>query len=332
MHLNIYGTETMKKLKLALLSALSMLMVASTATAATNLSIKSRSGDDNNNTQIGVELELWNNSSSSVSLNDVTIRYYFSGAGKDYTGSIWYYDAAGTKPKIRCSAELYTSNYCDIIFDKNAPTLSGYNAVSIEAVFKASQYVTENTSDDHSNSYNSFQFLKNDKMVVYKNSELVWGSEPTRGPQKLRLYSFDDRGGNGYILNPSISISNYYHNPVDTKSMKVVYYFHSNQPASSYTAEMWYDNAPGGTPQVACKDLAAPLYNRTKMANKYCEVTFPYGGDLSYMGGMKIDFGIWNGYYHSQAYDWSWNGTTSQSNSQIVIYKNGTIFWGEEPR
>lgn len=326
----------MKKLKSVFLSAVSVLLLASTAFSATSdLSIKSKQGSANSD-QVDVELELWNNSSSAVDLNDVTIRYYFSSStGNPYSGNIWYYDQSGANPKIQCSAQAShegSDQFCDIIFDGNAPRLSAYSAVSIEAVFFSQPRRAENTQYDYSNPSSATSFTTNNKIIVYKNSQLVWGQEPMRSDRPISVSSYDGRGSNGYIMAPIIRVTNESQSPNSVKDLTVRYYIYSTVgAASTYTADMWYHSAPS-TPSVNCYDMEVPLHNRTDMANMYCDVTFPYGGYVNGSSGFDLDYGLWNGSYQSQGSDWSWNGATQAVNKRVVVLINNTIIWGDVPR
>lgn len=310
------------------------------------ITIKAKQGTQSTN-QVDVELELWNNkfqSSDTVALNDVTIRYYFNSNPKlQYKGDIWYYDVSGPKPKIRCASQMSTGDggnqFCDIIFDKDAPELAANSHVSVEAVFYAEPRLTEITHDDYSNPANATEFKTNKKIVVYKDSKKVWGEEAQRPVSPINIESYDARTYS-HVIEPVIYLDNkaYYH-PVPLKDLKLRYYFYSTVGAANiYTAEMWYDDAPGDiTPTVSCHDMAVPVYSRTDMANMYCEVSFPGGDYLNPLyNEFHVDFAAWAGgwgqFSQSQVYDWSWNGINREVNKRIVAFYEGAIMWGELPK
>lgn len=341
----------MKKLKLALLSAAALLFISPMSQAEQRtvsdvnppVSIEARQGSSNGN-QIDVELELWNNTYDAIDLKDITIRYYFnSDPRRKYTGDVWYYDAGGMKPKIRCTGQMTDggggNQFCDIIFDKNAPKLAGKSAVSLETVFYGQPRMTEVLDDDFSKPANSTTFTTNWKIPVYSNGARLWGYEAPRMKSPIHIESYDARTY-GHTIQPVIHVDNkeYYH-PVPLKNLKLRYYFYSTVgAASNYTAEMWYENAPGSTsPTVSCHDMEVPVVGGVNKANMYCEVSFPGGDYLNPLQNeFHVDFAAWSGnwgqYYQVQEGDWSWLDLPKIVNKRIVAFYDGMLMWGELPK
>lgn len=325
----------MKNLKLAFLTVASMLLVASTAFSS-GFYIKSKKGSQVG-TQINVELELWNGGTITNFLSDVTIRYYFKSTdAHKYTGDVWYYDATGPKPGIRCSPvnNPYGSNhFCDIIFSKDAPGVAAKHAVSLELVFYGEPRKAETMSDDYSNPDSSYNFYKTDKIVVYENSKLVWGVEPVRNPHFFKIESYDPSGQNNDIRSV-IHLIKDHRGLVSTNRMRIRYYFDTTYGTpSSYWSYINSDNAPGGTPQIECKGMEVPITNRADNADMYCDITFPNGGTMSSSyPEFYIDFVASNGTYQWKTADWSWVGSTRIENKRIVGFIDGELTWGELPK
>ncbi len=116
--------------------------------------------------------------------------------------------------------------------------------------------------------------------------------------------------GSVYI-NPELEIRNTTSSQINTKKIKIRYYFFEpGYSSKDFKADVWYDDAPGGTPQILCYDIMPPLETDAKKANMYCEVTFPYGGILYRKGIISLEFAIFHkkfkSYSFNEADDWSY--------------------------
>lgn len=321
----------MKKLKLAFLSAISMLTLATTA-LANDVEIKSKKGSYAGN-RVNVELELWNRTSSAMDLGDMTVRYYFqSNPGSQYVGDVWYYDGGGYDPQIRCTAQASydgANQFCDIIFAGNSSKVAAGHAVSLEVAFNNQPLITENFSDDYSKPANYLNFTTNDKIVVYKDGNLIWGKEAGRDTSMLTGATYDSRDSNGYI-EPVIGIRNLTSTGIATSALKIRYYFTAGRYAM--TPEVWYENFPGST-AVSCGLLDVAIVNRTRGANAYCEVTFPDGKLMNPYAYNTVNFAAWNNQgVQDQSDDWSWNGTTNAINKRLAVFYGNSLVWGDIPR
>lgn len=325
----------MKKLKLILLSLVSMLLLASAAYSEPSpLYIKAKKGAHTGN-QVNVELELWNNTAGETSMHDVTIRYYFnSKLGHPYFGEVWYFDH-GPQPRIRCTSQYSDQNanqFCDIVFHGYTSKLAGYSAVSLEVIFYGSPRQWENMDDDFSNPANSSSFTTNSKISVYKGGRLIWGEWAKNTASPITVESYEGLPNDKYTMEPIMRITNRTSMPIETKNLKVRYY---NSGYKQYLpiADVWYDDAPGGTPQASCYHMPVEILNGYANANRYCEVTFPYGGTLHPYAGFDLDVAFMTpSAAQAQESNWSWNGTTNRINKRIAVFDGNILIWGDIPK
>jgi hypothetical protein len=167
-------------------SAASAAVSATTAAAspASGLTARYRNNDSApNDNQIKPGLSLVNNGTSSVSLSNVTIRYWFTGDSGATTYSTWCdYAQIGCSNLTERVVALATARtgadrYLEVGFSSG--TLgAGASLGDMQLRLNKTDWSAFTESNDYSWSGTQTSYADAAKVTVYVNGTLVWGTEP----------------------------------------------------------------------------------------------------------------------------------------------------------
>jgi endoglucanase len=132
--------------------------------------------------------EIQNNSSTSIPLSSLTIRYWFTedGSAAEQFWVDWAVIGQGN-----VSGAFYSlanpvqtaDTYLQISFSSGAGSLAaGANTGDIQTRFNKSDWSNYNQANDYSWNQNQTSYAPWNQVTLYENGQLVWGTEPTSAP------------------------------------------------------------------------------------------------------------------------------------------------------
>ncbi len=168
-----------------------------TATKTTNItvslttcsvSLKYRTFDNSSSgamdNQIRPHFIVENNGTSPINLNEITIRYWYTKEGTQAQNAWIDYAQMGSNKITTNFVEMASpatsaDHYFEVGFTANAGSiLAGGNSGEIQTRFAKTNWSNYDETDDHSYNMNASTFQTWDKVTVYCNGVLAWGSEP----------------------------------------------------------------------------------------------------------------------------------------------------------
>jgi hypothetical protein len=153
-----------------------------------SITLMYKSADNNNSTNSPhPQFRLYNNSSSSLDLSTVEIRYWYKFEGTNQTEQATIDSAlimsAGTHIESNTNKTIVTGSfgsqgrYLKITFNSAAGSLSTSSYVEIQSRFNKSDWSNYDQSNDYSYA-NYSNFTNWNNVTVYINGTLAWGSPP----------------------------------------------------------------------------------------------------------------------------------------------------------
>ncbi|OPZ83098.1 MAG: Endoglucanase 1 precursor [Firmicutes bacterium ADurb.Bin419] len=132
---------------------------------------------------INPRIRLVNNSSSSINLSNVKIRYYYTIDG-DKPQTFWCdWSSAGNSNVIGTFNKLPSSKsgadyFLEISFNSGAGSLEPGSSVDVQGRFSKNDWSNYSQSNDYSFSASASDYAENNKIPVYVSGKLVSGTEP----------------------------------------------------------------------------------------------------------------------------------------------------------
>lgn len=141
-----------------------------------SLKVQYRAGDTNpGDGQIKPILNIVNTGSTAVSLNTLTLRYYFSKDGGGTVNSWIDWAPIGAANIIR----TITDSYVELAFTTGAGSIAaGGQTGDIQLRMAKSDWSNFNESNDYSFDPTKTGYADWNKVTLYQNGTLVWGVEP----------------------------------------------------------------------------------------------------------------------------------------------------------
>jgi len=128
-----------------------------------------------NTDTINLFLQIVNNGNTSISMQNLELRYFYTKEGS--ANEICQVDYA----QIGCSNVLVSCNaeYISVTFTPGAGKIAtGWDSGIIEVVISKSDRSLYNQGNDYSFDPRKISFVENDKICLYKNGTLIFGKEP----------------------------------------------------------------------------------------------------------------------------------------------------------
>lgn len=153
-----------------------------------DLSLEYECGDTNpTNNKIKPYVVIVNDGSSGVPYEDLTVRYWFTREGSASPTFTCDYAALGTSYVNGSFVNTSGSNfYLEVSFSGSAGTLAGNDdSGTIKLRINKSDWSNYDESDDYSFDSSIGSFTSYDKITLYHNGVLVWGTEPGSGSRSV---------------------------------------------------------------------------------------------------------------------------------------------------
>gem|GEM_PF-876015 len=304
------------------------------------LSVYHRDGDNNQTTNNTIRpyLKLYNEGTTSVPYGEITIRYWLTAENfAPLTNLSVYWAALGTSKVKMNYVPLETPRqgafgYVEYRFDSSAGTLAPTsNSGEIQTGVGKQNWTNFSESDDHSFAANA-TYTKTDRITVYRNNTLIWGTEPAAITPVTALKVYSENKNSSPTTNQistHLKVANEGNVAVDYSGLTIRYWF----------------SAEGDKPLVHTIDFAE-LGNtsvRSKFVKEsrqgtdtYLELSFaPSLGQLHPASStgiiqQRINKSDWSAFNETNDYSYRVAGPLTE-NVRITAYLNGTLVYGQEP-
>lgn len=286
--------------------------------------------------QIQLGLRLRNIGDAAIDLDEVTMRYWFTGDGGKSLASACYYAELGCG-RLRLGiiqldhAHDGADHYLDVSFT-NGRLSPGENADLTQLAVLDQLGNLFDQNDD-------FSFLKqssfdvNPQVTVYVNGQLVWGSEPDVLPDVESVevrYANGDHDPHDAAIKPFLSI-------VNTGTVDV--------PLPDLTLRYWFTRDTESTDLIGFCDYAEISCDKVRTsfvqvtprrpgADTYLEVTFASGlldvGTATGQMQLRAHQATYGSFDETDDYSWATN-TAFATTTTVTAYIGGRLVWGTEP-
>lgn len=157
---------------------------SSVSVPAGDLTIQTFNGNTSASSNgISPKFKIINTGDSAIQLSDVKVRYYYTIDG-DNEQSFWcdwasIGSANVTSTFIKLDTPVTGADYyLEMGFTSTAGTLNPGQSAEIQARFSKTNWSNYNQANDYSFEPSSSQFVDNEQVTGYMDSQLVWGIEP----------------------------------------------------------------------------------------------------------------------------------------------------------
>ncbi|HEX8424812.1 glycosyl hydrolase [Hymenobacter sp.] len=307
------------------------------------LAVKVQYRDDDsrplNNTSKPV-LQLTNEGAGAVAYGELTARYWLT--VENYTGlsAVIDYAALGagqvhTRYVPLTQPRNGAYGYVEYTFEAALPDLAaGSTSGEIKSRLHNTEQGSLNEQDDYSFSSAARALALNEHLTLYRNGQLVWGTEPTTvAPVKAVEVLSQNRNHStiGNTISTFISLANTGNEPLNYADVKVRYWFSPESPASLTN---WVDWAKVGAANVTHQ--ASTGTASVAGADAYLEFGFAPGAGqlypLSSTGDIKfrVAKSDWSSFVEDNDYSYRPAGPVA-ANDHITVYYQGQLLYGVEP-
>ncbi len=288
--------------------------------------------------QIRLNLQLTNSGNTPVPYNQVTVRYWFTAEQFAPINTFIDYAQLGTS-KVKATYVRTTGpytgadGYVEYNFDGTAGAL-GANSGPIQSRIAKQHYTNFNQSDDYSFLANS-AYVANTKITVYRNGQIVWGTEPTPALAAVKLIAQTQNRNNnptGNQISAVLTLNNMGNVPVNYKDLSVRYWFSAEgtQPLNA-----WIDYTPLGNAKLKTSFVRLPVPRSGN--DTYWEITFDstlgslYGASSTGTIQFRIAKNDWSNF--NEANDYSYKAAAPLAdNDHVTVYYKNQLVWGTEPK
>jgi rhamnogalacturonan endolyase len=280
-------------------------------------------------------LRLHNLGTAAVAYGELTVRYWLT--PENYSGLATNVDwAALGASNIRtryvplAQPRRTAFGYVEYTFDASLGQLmGGGNSGEIRSRFNNTAYGDLDENTDYSYRYGASTYAPNDRITVYRNGRLVWGTEPeVVTPVTALLVSSQNRNGysRGNTISTYFQVQNVGNVPVDYATLRVRYWF---SPEGSTSISHSFDWA-----QVGASNLGGVVGQ--KGSDLYFETSFAPGlgqlYPLSSTGDVRFRLNKtdWTNFVEDN--DWSYRSPWNYDlNDHLTLYYQGQLVYGAEP-
>ncbi|AWW32789.1 hypothetical protein DN752_23055 [Echinicola strongylocentroti] len=303
-----------------------------------DLSLQTRTKGKVSDNSIQTDFELLNQGNESLSLDSLTIRYWFTAEdAAPLSFNVDYAELGGENitGKFHSSAPVRKGGYTflEMDFQSGIDLIGGMSTGDIQTRIAKNDWTDFSEDDDHSFIASS-SYVENQKVTLYYNGNLIWGTVPEIEPAETALEVYHKAGDFNSPadnqLKPQFKLENTGNTPVALADIKVRYWFSEEDeaPVNFYLdwAEMGGQGIDGAIYENESEGIGA---------NKYLELTFT-GNDtlhsLSGTGEIRTRLAKTNWSDFEETDDHSYVSTkTYESNEKITVYIKEELVWGYEP-
>jgi autotransporter-associated beta strand protein len=306
-----------------------------------NLQVHYRDGDNNQATNNIIKpwLKILNADSVPIAYKELTARYWLT--AENYTGiNTWvdYAQLGNSKVKMKYIQADQPHNgayaYIEYSFVSSAGMLAaGGNSGFIQSRIANQNWSNLDEADDYSYSNNSIYTI-NEKITLYRNGVLIWGTEPTVTEPVLQVNVLSENKNNNTGANTIrtyLKINNEGNVPVNYEDLSVRYWFTAEGTAN---LNYWVDFAQLGNSNIIGQFVQPDTI--LNGADRYFELKVkPSAGvlyPLSSTGNIqyRIAKADWSNF--NEANDHSWlPAAPFAANDHITVYYKGHLIYGIEP-
>jgi hypothetical protein len=300
------------------------------------LQVQYKDGDDSrpNGQVIKPTLRLDNLGQAGVAYSELTVRYWLT--PENYSGLATNVDWAALGASnirtryVELPKPYYGAfGYVEYTFDAMGQLAGGSSSGEIRSRFNNQAYGDLNENGDWSYRYNSWNYAPNNRITVYRNGRLVYGTEPEVLDEVMSL-QISSQNRNSYSRGNTIStylnVQNIGNVAVDYPALRVRYWF---SPDGSDNINHWFDWAQVGLNRVG--GVVGQQGNQL-----YFEVGFGLNlgklYPLSSSGDVRFRLAKKDGTNFVEENDWSYRAPWEYTpNYHVTLYYKGQLVFGTEP-
>ncbi|QMW04693.1 cellulose binding domain-containing protein [Spirosoma foliorum] len=309
-------------------------------TLAALVKVKSLDGDNGQTTNnvIRPYLTLVNEGSTPVPYSELTARYWFT--AENFAGiNTWidYAQLGNSTVQLKYVVLDQPRNgalgYIEYSFTSAAGNLAaGGNSGPIQSRFANTDWTDLTETDDYSFKAQS-SYAENDRITLYRNGTLIWGTEPAvvAPVVKLKVYSENKNYNTGSnSISTYLKITNEGNVPVSYGDVAVRYWFTAE---GTQNLNYWIDYAKLGNSAVTGQFVRnvgrtnADTYFELKV-NPIIGSLYPVSntGNIQY----RIAKADWSNFNETNDFSYKPAGTMAE-NANVTIYYKGQLIYGTEP-
>ncbi|MBW4889748.1 putative Ig domain-containing protein [Mucilaginibacter sp. HMF5004] len=320
--------------------------VAATATqaftvASFNIQVQSLDGDNGQltNNVARPYLKIVNQDSVGVNYSELTMRYWFT--AENYAGiNTWidYAQMGNNNVAMRYvqSPDPKTGalGYIEYSFASGAKLNANSNTGVIQSRFANQDWSNLSEADDYSHQNNTANYAVNNHITLYRNGQLIFGTEPATVPVAPHFnvfYQNQNQVANGNSISTYLNINNTGNVAVAYSDLTVRYWFTRE---GSSPLNLSVDYAKLGSSKISGKFVTvSPAGNG---ADTYLEMAVNSSAGalypLSATGNMqyRINKSDWSAFNEANDYSYLVKGAMAENN-HITVYYQGQLIYGTEP-
>jgi len=293
--------------------------------------------DDLVNDQVIKPYFVMNNSGSSLDLDDISFRYWFTADDDVEHITSCDYAMVGCD-KITAVTYLNdtpdSSHYLEVSFEDTAGTLFGDSETGeLQLRLNQSDWSSYDEADDYSYT-TANTFTNSEQITAYYQGELIWGQEPG-SPEMSAPGTAQVKAQ--YATSDPDALNNF-----SQSNLKIVNTSDEPIPLSQLTLRYWYTTPYQEAPIPVCDYATLDCNKITAVSHHdapkpYLELSFSaQTGNLESQadtGVIKLRFHQpnWQAYDETTHYSFDSSKTTFTDWEHITLYQNGQLVWGIEP-
>lgn len=288
-------------------------------------------------------LKLVSYDTVAIPLSEIKVRYWYTieagsaqGFWVDYA-QLGANKLAGTLVKLP-APRVGATHYLELGFVNAGSLAAGANTGEMQLRFNKTDFTPYMEADDHSFGSGQTSYADHDKITVYRNGELVWGTEPLPSPTcdtGTRL-SVEYRPGDvtsptDNHVKPHLKLVN--NGTVDVPLKEVtIRYWYSREGTSAQ--EFFVDYAQIGASKVTGRFVPPPA--SATGANYYLEIGFSASAG-TLLGGARTELQTrfnkvdWSTFDERDDFSYVAGRTSYAGSDRITVYRNGALLSGIEP-
>jgi hypothetical protein len=281
------------------------------------------------------QMRLDNQGTTAVALSELTARYWLTAENYSTLSTAIDYAVMGTGqvharyvPLAQPRAGAW--GYVEYTFDASLGNLAaGGNSGDIYSSFHNMVWGNLDESDDYSHGANLQAYALNDRITLYRNGRLVWGTEPAAATA-ITAVEVWSQNWTSYPrttnLNTQLQVRNTGNQPIDYSGLTVRYWF-SPEGTASLTAGVTWAQMGASNARAQVGQKGAEMYLETGFAASMGQL---YPGNTTgeiYESMHKSD---WSVFVEDNDYSYRAPGAYAPNN-RITAYYQGQLVYGTEP-
>ncbi|WP_276167382.1 carbohydrate-binding protein [Zobellia alginiliquefaciens] len=302
------------------------------------LSLTSKTKGNAADKNIATDLEILNMGVAPISIEDITVRYWFTAEDYAPLNFTCFYAAIGAENingsfKKSEPLKLGGHYYMELSFLGGPDILPDAGTGLIKTFISKSDWSVFNEADDYSY-LSTDSMVENRNITLYYKGSLVYGNEPEDIVSRTELQLVHRTGDAGRPsdknMRPDLLIKNIGNTDVSLNDIKLKYWF-SDRHKGAVNFYIDYSKLNKAHIKGQVHDMETPYSG----ANKYLELTFSDNDTLyalSSSGEIRTRLAKSNWKAFDETDDFSYSDNQDYMlNEKIAVYLNDKLVWGEEP-